>query len=205
MSDTKTSTKKLQLIIFDLDGVLVDTRTIHRDTFIEAYHAHTNKTITPEWHDTNLCGMNSRGKLTRLSTDSDIGNILETKDRLCLAALEKIIPDPEKNLLLSFLKFKGYKLGCFTNCRRINANKILEQLGIAGYFDITIASDEVDRAKPDPEGYLKIMNYFSISPANTLIIEDSPHGIKAAKSSGATVYEVSASDEVNIHLLKRIL
>ena len=62
----------------------------------------------------------------------------------------------------------------------------------AAWFGVFITGEDVVRSKPDPEGYLKAMAHFGVTPAETMIFEDSGPGLEAARASGATVYKVEA-------------
>lgn len=210
MNNIKTFGQNLKLIIFDLDGVLVDTKYIHRDTFIQAVLEIAHFAINPDWHDKVLCGMTSRDKLKYLIAQTIISpcldqEILKRKDTLCQKLMQTIPPQKDKIVLLEWLKSLGYKLGCHTNCRKVNTDQILLLAAIKEYFDIIVSSDEVTKAKPDSEGYLKIINSFGFDPKEVLIVEDSPHGIKAAEGSGAYVAQVGSPTTVNKQVFKWLL
>lgn len=76
--------------------------------------------------------------------------------------------------------------------RRKNATEVLEYFHCADWFGVFITGEDVVRSKPDPEGYLKAMAHFGVTPAETMIFEDSGPGLEAARASGATVYKVEA-------------
>ena len=75
---------------------------------------------------------------------------------------------------------------------RKNATEVLEYFHCADWFGVFITGEDVVRSKPDPEGYLKAMAHFGVTPAETMIFEDSGPGLEAARASGATVYKVEA-------------
>lgn len=82
--------------------------------------------------------------------------------------------------------------GCVTTGSRKNATEVLEYFHCADWFGVFITGEDVVRSKPDPEGYLKAMAHFGVTPAETMIFEDSGPGLEAARASGATVYKVEA-------------
>lgn len=201
---------KIKGVIFDLDGVLIDTRHIHRDTFIQAVCSVALYSIDSDWHDRVLCGMTSRDKLKFLkdagllqSSNDEV--ILKTKDSLCKERMAELKSSLSKKLMMYRLKKLGIKLGCFTNCRRVNANQILKQIELLDYLNITVASDEVNKAKPDSEGYDKIISAWNLRPDEILIIEDSPHGVEAARKTGANLFVVQSASEVVFNNIEKFL
>ena len=72
-------------------------------------------------------------------------------------------------------------------------------------MDLIIANDEVKNPKPDPEMYLLAMQKLNITPEETIIVEDSPHGIEAARATNAEVRIVSGVEDVHSGLFKDIL
>ena len=80
---------------------------------------------------------------------------------------------------------------------------MLKKTGVLDMFDYVLTNQDVVKPKPDPEGYIFLMNHFQADPEDTYIIEDSPKGLAAAHASGANVIQVKNPDEVNIELFTR--
>ena len=76
-----------------------------------------------------------------------------------------------------------------TTASEKNCHEILNRFGIYDFFDLVLTKDDILKSKPDPEGFNKAMEYFGVSPKNTVIFEDSDVGIKAAENSGAFYYK----------------
>lgn len=197
-----------KLIIFDLDGVLVDACDWHRDAFIKAYTAHTDKIITNKYHADELNGLPTRVKLQKLGVDPELAKDIEyDKQLFTILEIKKQCKHNERLCsLLSFLSKEGYILGCFTNSIRATAKLMLELSGASRYLDIVLTNEDVDNSKPDPEGYNKIIDLFRVHPFAVTIIEDSDKGMQAARASKAKhVIRVANSTEVNIdNLLPKI-
>jgi HAD superfamily hydrolase (TIGR01509 family) len=89
---------------------------------------------------------------------------------------------------------RGMKETCsvamVTSCSRKNCDELLEHFKLDDLFEKVIAGDDVARQKPDPEGYTAMMKHFEVTPEDTVIYEDSKHGIAAAQASGAQVHIV---------------
>jgi len=80
-----------------------------------------------------------------------------------------------------------YYISIVTTASGKNCTDILDHFDKTKVFELIIAQEDVTRCKPDPEGFLKAMDYFNVSKENTVIFEDSSTGIEAARSSGASV------------------
>ena len=77
-----------------------------------------------------------------------------------------------------------------TTGSRRNVTEILEAFGCRDWFGLLVTSEDVTRNKPDPEGYRKAMAHFGADAAHTIIFEDSPTGLAAARATGAAVFKV---------------
>ena len=100
--------------------------------------------------------------------------------------------------LVSHLKSKGYKIGVCTNSIRTTLHSALNVTGISKMVDVMLSNQHVDHAKPHPEIYWMAMSKLGVLPEETIIIEDSPPGLLAAKRSGANVIRVKNPSEVTI-------
>ena len=81
-----------------------------------------------------------------------------------------------------------YKTAVVTTASRENCFDILNQFDLEEFFDLILTHDDITKSKPDPEGFLKAMNYFNVKPEETIIFEDSEVGLEAAERSGAYYY-----------------
>jgi len=200
-----------KMIIFDLDGVLVDACEWHRLALNSALYKVSKYKISLEEHYDIFNGIPTKVKLNKLT---DMG-IIESKDHQLIYdykqtyTIEMIENEAqirqEKIDMLNTLSEKGYILTCYTNSIKKTAKLMLEKTGIYHLFAKIITNQDVRKPKPDPEGYNFLMSYYNIDKSETLIIEDSPKGIKAGKDSGANLIIVKDPDEVNIELFKEIL
>lgn len=83
------------------------------------------------------------------------------------------------------LREAGVPLGVVTSGRRDYANCELTALGVMEFLDVVVTADDVSRGKPDPEGYLAGCAGLAVEPAGTIVFEDTPAGITAARCAGA--------------------
>jgi HAD superfamily hydrolase (TIGR01509 family) len=79
---------------------------------------------------------------------------------------------------------------------------MLERCGIDSFFEIVIGNDEGLASKPSPDIYLAAFKKMNILPREAVVVEDAPHGVEAAKASGAKVIEVKGFEDVNLSLFK---
>jgi len=190
----------IKFIIFDLDGVLVEAKTIHFDALNEAL----GEQYKIEWneHLGKYDGLKTNQKLEMLTNEKNLPvemhqSIWEKKQKLTLAKLSDIKPSQQLVNCMSTLVDGGYKLAVSSNSIRKTVLTVLAKLGIIQYFDIVLSNEDVITSKPHPEIYWKTMSMFGALPEETLIIEDSPFGLLAASRSKASVMRVASPKEIS--------
>lgn len=199
------------LIIFDLDGVLIDSKEVHYNALNNALsEVGKEYIISKEDHLKIYDGLPTRKKLSLLAElkgfpveESD--NVWKRKQEITIELLKSI----QKNDLLiknfELLKKKGLKLACASNSISSTVEIILKQLGILSYFDLVLSNESVNFPKPHPEMYWKAMLEMKVYPDKTVIVEDSPIGRIAANQSGANSMFVQNSKELTDDFFKDIL
>lgn len=190
------------LLIFDLDGVLVDARDWHRDAFIQAYDEVTGHIIGHQFHDKELNGLPTKTKVAKLEQIFNYALPADKKDLVSLLKQRYTIQIIRDNCypnyeLANLLQEANaiYSIGCFTNSIKETTKLMLKLSALDSYIDVVLTNEDVSKPKPDPEGYIKIMNLFNCSHNNTIIIEDSPAGVQAAQASKAAVITVKDSKD----------
>lgn len=184
----------IKLIIFDLDGVLLD-KDIHYHSLNAAIDAfYPEGILNYEEHEQFYNGRPTREKLELLTLYKGLpkkfyDDIWYKKQRETSRILYELKDDNQKIDLLFNLSKDGYKLALATNAIKDTANIALLSLGLAGFLNPVISNEDVRHAKPYPDCYWRCMSYYKILPHETLIIEDSDLGIEGAHNSGAHVYE----------------
>ena len=196
------------LVIFDLDGVLVDACEWHRLALNEALKEVCNYEISLKEHNKIFNGIPTKVKLDILKKqniiqDEDIEEIYKKKQTKTIDMIRNNCPiRHEKINMINYLKSNKIKVACYTNSIRETGSLMLEKTGIYDLIDLFVTNQEVAKPKPDPIGYIEIMKHFDINKINTLIIEDSEKGLQAALNSGAKVIKVTDPDCVNIELFR---
>lgn len=202
-----------KLIIFDLDGVLVDAKQIHFETLNQALWevAQSNKYVISEAeHLSTYDGLKTNQKLELLTQNKGLHpNTYETvwnrKQQLTIDAISKLQPNTQLIAMFDMLRRDGYKLACASNSIRRSVLVMLSKIGVIEHMDLILSNEDVKNSKPHPEMYWKAMSMMSVLPEETLIVEDSPHGLLAASRSRANVLRVdNPSDLVYDKIINKI-
>jgi len=172
-------------VIFDMDGLLVDTETLHCQGYIDVL-ANYNYTLTPkEFFDYWTRGggdivdfVENRG------IDADPEQIRQEKIDIYLSRLEKELRIYEGADEVVASLAERYPLAVVTNSFRTHANQALEIVDLRKYFKIVLGREDVHPPKPAPDGFLWAANIFVIPPENMVVIEDAEKGIRAAHAAG---------------------
>lgn len=201
----------IKAVLFDMDGVLVSAVEIHKLSFNMALQDVCGFELTDEEHLGYFNGLPTKKKIEKLMEQdrvnpAQIQDIFNKKQNYTIDAINNECKlDFIKQDLHIYLKAWGLKLACVTNSIRKTTELMLDKTGQLQYLDLIVTNEDVSKPKPNPEGYLKAMEYFGAKPEEVLICEDSPHGIQAAQDSGGIVIQVSGPEEVDIALFKKYL
>jgi len=163
----------IKLIIFDLDGVLVDAKKIHFDTLNQSLNEIDEKYVISESeHLLIYDGLKTNQKLELLTqykglTRDSYETVWNRKQQLTIEAVSKLQPDLEKIELFKKLRDIGYKLACASNSIRRSVLVMLSKIGIIEYMDLIISNEDVKNSKPHPEMYWKTMSMIGVLPEET--------------------------------------
>lgn len=200
----------IKLIIFDLDGVLVDAKEIHYESLNRALsEINEDYVISREQHMTVYDGLPTKDKLERLSKDKGLDKkhhqqIWQRKQELTASVIKDKLPFDERlRSVLQSLKNDGYKIYVCSNSIRESLKLMLYKTGLIEFVDYYMANDDVDQAKPHPEIYLRAMVHAGVKPSETLIVEDSYHGRQAAIDSGGYLCGVENPSDVTYDKLSK--
>lgn len=193
--------EKIEAVIFDLDGVIVDTAIFH-------YHAWKRLAnemgfdLTPEQNE-HLKGVS---RFESLEIVLEIGRIknLSEKEKEEIATKKndwyrenilKMTPSdilPGVHVFLEKLKSANYKIAIGSSSK--NASTILDRIGYSTYFDAVVDGTKINYSKPDPEVFIKAANELKANPKNCVVFEDAAAGIEAAINAGMKSIGVGKTD-----------
>ena len=181
--------KKDKLILCDLDGTLFDTLEVNYRSYKEALKMlHCN--IEYDFFLEKCYGKYYKDFLSKLNFSiEEMEKIHRIKKELYSKYLKyaKI----NKNLfdMLEVMK-NFYHIALVTTASEKNTEEILKFFYKRDLFELIISAEDVKNKKPNPEGFIKVMDHFNINPEDTIIFEDSNVGIEAAVKSRANVLKV---------------
>ena len=196
----------IKTIIFDLDGVLIESKEIHYKALNAALPA--NYRITYEEHLSTYDGLPTKKKLDMLTLEKDLPldlhmEIANEKARQTMNILfDSIKPRMEFTKIFMALKNAGYKIALASNAVKSTVETALDCLELRKYFDVIYSNQDVDKPKPHFEMYFKIMLDLNSKPGETLILEDSHIGRQAVMDAGCHLLPVLDSYDVKLEKIE---
>ena len=189
----------VKLIIFDLDGVLVEAKEIHYEALNKALG--DVYSIPWEEHLSIYDGLKTNQKLEMLTESKGLPKDLHRKIWLDKQKYTiEMLSNLEKNYdlieTISKLSKEGYKLVVCSNSIRKTILTVLSKLGIIEYMDFILSNEDVKNSKPHPEIYWRAISEMSVLPKETLILEDSPYGLLSASRSKSHILRIKKPKEV---------
>lgn len=179
---------KIELVIFDMDGLMFDTETVSREAWKIAGRE-VNLPVDNELFS-KILGTNSsyinKTFMDHFGENSCYKDLIYRRNIIVDELIDKNGLRAKKGLkeLLSYLKDNNIKRAVATSTSRERAIKLLTLGGVVNEFDYVICGDEVTKSKPDPEIFLKVAQKLNVTPKNCVVLEDSRFGVYAAKNAG---------------------
>jgi len=183
----------MKLVLFDLDGVLIDAKKIHYESLNAALDDQYK--ITEEEHLNIYDGRKTRQKLQMLTELKGLpvemhDRVYEAKQLLTIKLINQLSPMKEIKLLFQELEDLGYSIGVCSNSIRRTVLTALARVELMSHCSVIVSNEDVKNSKPHPEMYWKAMSMMGCLPEDTYIIEDSPVGLLAAQRSRANYIRV---------------
>lgn len=184
-----------KLAVFDLDGTLFDTGEVNFLAYQRALRE-VGYEVDKEYYIRCCNGYHYKRFLPNILKDvqeEKIADIMEMVHQRKKAYYKECLYAVRVNEFLFDMieRFKSmYHIACVTTASRQNTEEVLEFTGKRQLFDLVLCQEDVIKKKPDPEGFLKAIEYFQVTPKNTIVFEDSDVGVEAAVASGACVMKI---------------
>jgi HAD superfamily hydrolase (TIGR01509 family) len=197
----------LKAVIFDCDGILVNTEPLHYQAF--------QKVLVPlglghdfERYMQSFVGFDDRDAFLHAFKEAGrdldpltLGTMIEAKGNALAKLIEQGVPTfPGVVELIRELGKHGLPMAVASGALRHEIHAFIRSLGLTGVFCAIVAADEVKKSKPDPETYLlalerlkEAQGWASLAPRSCIAIEDTPAGIVSATAAGLFVIAVTNS------------
>ena len=200
-----------KLCIFDLDGVLIDSRELHFHALNDALRKVGEEyVISREEHLSLYDGLNTTKKLKMLTekkglSPSHYDQIWKDKQTSTFDLIRKIESDDRIRKHMERLKENDIKIAVASNSIRETIKLSLLQIGVMDLVDFYVSNEDVLRTKPFPEMYWKCMTALNALPRTTVIIEDSHIGRQGALDSGAHLVPVKDCDDLTEEKIDEVI
>lgn len=198
----------LRAVLFDFDGVIVDTESLHWAALNEVLGLHGIEEVSWERYCQEMLGLDDRGLFVGayaqagvVLSQEELRRLIGEKSRrfLARAARQSVLLPGAAEFIQSLSR--RYPLAICSGALRPEIEAILEATGLRQHFGVIVSAEDVDRGKPDPQGYLLAMRGVQetarlnapLQPAECLVVEDSYPGIEAAKEAGMMCLAVATS------------
>jgi beta-phosphoglucomutase len=196
-----------EAVLFDFDGILVDSEPMHHRAFTEVLDPLGMGFPWQEYVEVYM-GFDDRDAFREafrakgiVLDDASLANLVAAKSGAFLRGLrDGVTAYPGAVSLIESLHAAGRPLALCSGALRSDIDPILAQLGVARRFDVVVSADDVRRSKPDPESYALAFRRLSeryaallTVPGRSIAVEDTPAGIRSAKGAGLRVLAVTNS------------
>ena len=190
MTDEMLDLKKVRAVVFDMDGLLLDSERIVLEDFISSCREFGYEPDVEVYYKC-IGGNKDRTKEIMLAGYGPDFPYLAVNDSWYSKAGKK--PMPLKRGVLDLLQYLGRRTlqkAVVTSTQRYWAEKMLTESGILPYFDFLVCGDDITRSKPEPDIYLKACEKLNLPPAACLALEDSDNGVLSAFRAGLQVVQI---------------
>jgi beta-phosphoglucomutase len=192
----KMNKYNFQACIFDFDGVIIDSEPLHaraKQATLDNFKIMYPSTL---FTDTKGCTDKIFFELVanNLAKESAIAEEMDAfKRQVYLKLFEKVPLVTGVRGFLFFARRTFKKLGLATSATVRDFSLAEQKYQLQRWFDVIVTSEDTARHKPDPEPYLKTMEMLALADSETLVIEDSPNGIRSSKSANCTVAAITTT------------
>lgn len=183
-------------ILFDMDGVLVDSLDSWWNALNSALKRFKHQEITRDEFMKTYWGHDLKANLKRLQLNPEVAQFCNITYGNHLNYIH-IYPDTKTTLQ----KLSPYKKAIITNTPRDCASQILKKFDIEPYFQEIVTSDDVQKAKPDPEIVYKACEKLNVDPKTVILVGDTQSDVKAGQAAGCIVVGLNTPANVTIQNL----
>ncbi|HSA84351.1 MAG TPA: HAD family phosphatase [Patescibacteria group bacterium] len=190
----KINNKEIKGVIFDLDGVLVDTEYFHWQGWIEVLKPYAQSMTKKAY--LKYAGKQGDAIESEIYVDFNLSlpknALLEKKNELLIDWFETkpLACMPFAKEALEYFRDKHLKLACASGSFKQEAELKLKKTGLSSFFQSVVAGDDVERGKPYPDIYLLAAKKLGLKPEQCLSFEDTQSGLVSAKAAGLMCFAI---------------
>lgn len=191
-----STAKRLEAVLFDMDGVIVDSEPLWTEAEIQ-FLARRSLSYSPQLKAV-LMGRDSREAVGILiehyNLSESVDDVIEERNELVAGLFRELLqPIPYALDLVKSVRHSGVKTSMASSSPKRLIELVLDKFSIAALFDLVLSGDQVARGKPAPDIYLTAARELEVIPDNCLVIEDAPNGVASAKAAGMRCLAISTS------------
>ncbi|HLZ14959.1 MAG TPA: HAD family phosphatase [Candidatus Saccharimonadales bacterium] len=184
-------------VLFDMDGVIVDSEPLHVAAFRATLKRYGHD-LSEEQYKQHFAGRTDEAGFKQyfdfIGENVDLPTIMDEKARAYLElAADQLVPYPGVVEFIRDLAARKVPLALVTGSLRAEAEVTLKAFGLTDLFKAIVAAEDISQSKPHPQGYLKGAKALGSEPADCIVIEDAPSGVKAAKAAGMRCLAVTTT------------
>jgi HAD superfamily hydrolase (TIGR01509 family) len=189
-----TTTHAIRAIVFDFDGLILETETPSYRSWSEIYREHGHELPMDRWLDyigREAGWFDALAHLESLvGTSFDRDSVRSRRDALKSDLIARLDVMAGVRDYIAEGRGLGLRLAIASSSPRAYVHGHVERLGLVGAWDAVVCREDAPRAKPAPDLYVRAVEELGVAPAEAVAIEDSPNGIAAAKAAGLRVVAV---------------
>ena len=183
-----------ELLIFDFDGTVADTSSLHERAFVDVLAPYQ---LAVDY--SSIAGMKTSDAMRRIFSaanmaisEDELAGLVARKQAGVRVLIEQGLEAlPGMDTLLRHLR-ERFRLAMVTSGSRLTVNLALRKLGYENLFDPLVCAEDVSRTKPDPEGFQQALRIASVEHSMALVFEDSAAGFAGATAAGIDFVDVGA-------------
>jgi len=190
---------RIKAVLFDLDGVLIDSLDAWWLALNEALRRYGFEEIDKKEFIERYWGNDLYSNLDRANLPLEVGL---TCSKLYMNYIDMIRLHPSAIEILESME--EIKKGLITNTPRDCTEMVLKRFDLEKYFDVVITGDDVSRGKPDPEIIVKACDHLNVKPQEVVVIGDTDNDLKAARSAGCSVIGIGLEGDIYLDDLSEL-
>ena len=177
----------LQAAIFDMDGLMIDSEHLQWLATNAALAPYSVRIEEAQW--AGMIGRRALEILTEIKSkhglDASVEELLSEKNKAYRELIRRDVPVMSGLYkAIDNCRQAGLRMALASSSILQDITLVLNSLRLASVFEVIVSGDEVTHGKPDPEIFLAAARLLEIDPANCLVLEDTTHGVEAAKAAG---------------------